>query len=143
MNATKATGKADATGKYRESMKATAALAIWTVAWLATLAVARFGPGLLWNDEQQAVSWAVVVVNLLVGAGVIIAFTSYLGKADELDRKIMLDALAVTLGIAWVIGFAYVVAHAAGLITIDIAVLLAAPGVVFAIAVVGGRIRYR
>ena len=143
MNATEATEKADATGKYRESMMATAALAIWTVAWLATLAVARFGPELLWDVEQQAVSWAVVVVNLLVGAGVIIAFTRYLGKADELDRKIMLDALAVTLGIAWVTGFAYVVAHAAGLITIDIAALLAAPGVVFAIAVVGGRIRYR
>jgi hypothetical protein len=143
VNATDATGKTDASGTYRESMKATAALAIWTVAWLASLAVARFGPGLFWDEEQQAVSWVVVVVNLLVGAGVIVAFTRYLGKADELDRKIMLDALAVTLGIAWVTGFAYVVAHAAGIITIDIGVLLAAPGVVFVIAVVGGRIRYR
>jgi hypothetical protein len=133
----------DATGNYRESIKATMGLALWTFAWLATLAVARFGPRLLWPDDLQAASWAAVAVNLLVGLGVIVAFTRYLGKADELDRKIMLDALAVTLGVAWVTGFAYVVANAAGLITIDIAALLAAPGVVFAIAVVVGRIRYR
>jgi len=127
---------------YRETMKATAALAAWTLAWLATLAVARFGPELLWG-AQPAGSWVAVGVNLFVGAGLIVAFTRYLRRADELDRKIMLDALAVTLGVAWVTGFAYVVANAAGLVTIDIAVLLAAPGVVFAIAVVGGRIRYR
>jgi hypothetical protein len=127
---------------YRESIRATGALALWTLAWLATLAVARFGPELLWGG-QAAWSWAAVVVNLLAGIGVIVAFTRYLSRADELDRKIMLDALAVTLGVAWVTGFAYVVAHAAGLVTIDIAVLLAAPGVVFVLAVVIGKIRYR
>ena len=77
------------------------------------------------------------------GDGVIVAFTRYLREVDELDRKIMLDALAVTLGVAWVTGFAYVVANAAGLVTIDIAALLAAPGVVFVLAVVVGKIRYR
>jgi multisubunit Na+/H+ antiporter MnhF subunit len=127
---------------YRESIRATAALALWTLAWLATLAVARFGPDLLWGG-QATWSWIAVVVNLIVGAGVIVAYTRYLSRADELDRKIMLDALAVTLGVAWVTGFAYVVAHAAGLVTIDIAVLLAAPGVVFVLAVVAGKIRYR
>lgn len=133
---------ADAPHPYRETMKATAALAAWTLAWLATLALARFGPDLLW-DGHPAGSWVAVAVNLLVGVGLIVAFTRYLSRADELDRKIMLDALAVTLGVAWVTGFAYVVANAAGLLTIDIAVLLAAPGVVFMLAVVGGRIRYR
>jgi hypothetical protein len=127
---------------YRESNIAVLALAAWTLAWLATLAVARFGPEMLWSDDPVW-SWVAVGVNLLVGAGVIIAFQRYLRRADELDRKIMLDALAVTLGVAWVTGFAYVVANAAGLITIDIAVLLAAPGVVFALLVAAGRIRYR
>lgn len=132
----------DATSTYREQLKATGGLAAWTLAWLATLAVARFGPDLLWG-AQPTWSWVAVGANLLVGIGVIVAFTRYLRRADELDRKIMLDALAVTLGVAWVSGFAYVVAHAAGLITIDIGALLAAPGVVFVIAVVAGKIRYR
>ncbi|MGB3910164.1 MAG: hypothetical protein WBL06_06810 [Pseudolysinimonas sp.] len=132
----------DAAPNYRESIRATAALAVWTLAWLATLALAQFGPELLWAGESTW-SWVAVVVNLLVGVGVIVAFTRYLSRADELDRKIMLDALAVTLGVAWVTGFAYVVANAAGLVTIDIGVLLAAPGVVFVLAVVVGKIRYR
>lgn len=133
----------DATApNYRESIRATAVLAIWTFGWLATLALARFGPDLLWGG-QATWSWVAVAVNLVVGAGVIVAFTRYLSHADELDRKIMLDALAVTLGGAWVTGFAYVVAHAADLVTIDIAVLLAAPGVLFVLAVVAGKIRYR
>jgi multisubunit Na+/H+ antiporter MnhF subunit len=132
----------EAAHDYRDSNRAAVGLALWTLAWLATLAVARFGPDMLWNG-QPAASWVSVGVNLLVGLGVIIAFTRFLRRADELDRKIMLDALAITLGVAWVTGFAYVVAHAAGLITIDIAALLAAPGVVFALATVAGRIRYR
>jgi hypothetical protein len=136
MNAT------DTAPDYRESIRATGALAAWTLAWLATLAVARFGPELLWGGQPTA-SWIAVVVNLLVGIGVIVAFTRYLRRADELDRKIMLDALAITLGVAWVSGFAYVVANAAGLITIDIGALLAAPGVVFVLAVLAGKIRYR
>jgi hypothetical protein len=136
MNAT------DTAPEYRESLRATGALAVWTLAWLASLAVARFGPDALWGG-QPTWSWIAVGANLLVGAGLIVAFTRYLRRADELDRKIMLDALGVTLGVAWVTGFAYVVANAAGLLTIDIAVLLAAPGVVFMIAVVAGRIRYR
>jgi hypothetical protein len=137
MNAT-----TDAAPDYRESIRATASLAVWTLAWLATLAAARFGPELIWGT-QATWSWIAVGVNLLVGIGVIVAFTRYLRRADELDRKIMLDALAVTLGVAWVTGFAYVVAHAAELVTIDIAVLLAAPGLLFVIAVVVGKIRYR
>lgn len=133
---------ADTTPNYDESIKATGMLAVWTLAWLATLALAQFGPDLLWGSHPVW-SWIAVAVNLLVGIGVIVAFTRYLSRADELDRKIMLDALAVTFGVAWVTGFAYVVANAAGLVTIDIAVLLAAPGVVFVIGVVAGKIRYR
>ena len=35
---------------------------------------------------------------------------------DELQRKILQDALTITLGVGWVGGFAYVVADAAGLV---------------------------
>lgn len=57
----------------------------------------------------------------------------------------MQDALAVTLGVGWVVGFSYVVADAADLAArdVDIAVLPALMGVVFVIAVAVGRIRYR
>ena len=127
---------------YRESMKRTLHLGIWTLGWLVSLATAQFGPG-LWSSP--IISWVAVGVNVAVGVGLIIAFTRYLRAVDDLDRKIMLDALAVTLGVAAVGGFAWIVAADADLIPSDISagVFPAALGIVFLAAVVIGRIRYR
>lgn len=134
----------DQTGGYQEATKATARLALWTFAWVATLALASFGPRLLW-DSQPVASWAAVAVNLVVGIGWIAAHARYLRGIDELQRKIMQDALAVTLGVGWVLGFAYVVADAADLIAYDadIGVFAALLGVVYMIAFVVGQLRYR
>ncbi len=133
------------TGGHRDSIKTTARLVLWTLAWLATLALARFGPGLLWSPQQSVASWVAVAANLVVGIGWIVAFARFLRGLDDLERKIMLDALAVTLGVGWVGGFAYVVADAAGLVAddVDIAVFPALLGVTFLIAFVVGKIRYR
>jgi hypothetical protein len=55
------------------------------------------------------------------------------------------DALAVTLGVGWVAGFAYVVADAAGLVAYDVnlAIFPALLGVVYSIAFAVGKLRYR
>ncbi|WP_151770766.1 hypothetical protein [Streptomyces abyssomicinicus] len=112
---------------------------------MATLALAKFGPQLLWDPPQRVASWAAVAVNLAVGVGWIVAFIRFLRALDELQRKIMQDALAVTLGVGWVVGFSYVVADAADLVArdVDIAALPALMGVVFMIAFVVGKVRYR
>jgi hypothetical protein len=135
----------DEIGGYRHSARTTVRFAAWTAAWLASLAVARFGPGLLWDVQQSVASWVAVAANLVVGIGWIVAFKRFLDAQDELQRKILQDALAVTLGVAWVGGFAFVVADLAGLITndINIAVVPALLGVVYVIAVAAGRFRYR
>jgi hypothetical protein len=133
------------TGDYRESTKATVRFLLWTLAWTATLALAKFGPDHLWDPRQPVASWAAVAVNLAVGIGWIVAFTRFLQRIDELQRKVVQEALAISLGAGWVGGFAYVVADAAGLITYDVntAVLPALLGVVFMIAFAAGMIRYR
>jgi hypothetical protein len=134
----------DQTGGHQEATKASARLALWTVAWTATLALAKFGPRLLW-DSQPAATWAAVAINLAVGVGWIIAYARYLRGIDELQRKINQDALAVTLGVGWVAGFAYVVADAADLITYDVnvAVLPVLMAVVYMLTIVVGQLRYR
>ena len=106
--------------------------------------MARFGPGLLW-DSHAVASWVAVVVNLAVGVGWIVAFTRFLRGLDELQRKIIQDALAVTLGVGWVAGFGYVVADNAGLVAhdVNIAAFPVLLGVVYFIAFVVGTIRYR
>lgn len=124
--------------------KASARLVLWTFGWAATLALAKVGPQLLSDPPQQVASWAAVAVNLVVGIGWIVAFTRFLRALDELQRKITQDALAVTLGVGWILGFAYVVADDASLVArdVDIAVLPALMGVVFMVAFVVGKIRY-
>ncbi|MFG3304898.1 hypothetical protein [Streptomyces wuyuanensis] len=129
----------------QNEIKASARLVLWTLAWAGTLALAKFGPQLLWEPSQRVASWATVAVNLAVGVGWIVAFTRFLRALDELQRKIMQNALAVTLGVGWVVGFSYVVANAADLVArdVEIAALPALMGIVFVIAFVVGKIRYR
>ena len=134
-----------ATGAYRDSLRKSVGLVLWTLAWAATLALAKFGTGNVWDSRQTAATWAAVGINLVVGVGWIVAFTGFIRGLDELQRKIIHNALAVTLGVGWVVGFAYVVADSARLVTydVDIAVFPAFLGVVYVIAFVVGNIRYR
>ena len=86
-----------------------------------------------------------MVANLVVGVLWIVAYTRFLRAVDELQRKIQLDALAVTLGAGWIAGFGYVVADAAGLVQaeVNVAALPVLMSVVFLVAVAVGQIRYR
>jgi len=129
---------------YRAEARATGGLAVWTIAWAGSLALARFGPE-LWGDERSAATWAAVVLNLAVGVGWILSFTRFLGAIDDLQRKLLQDALAVTLGVGWVVGFGYVVADTAGLLAgeVGVAALPILLGAVFVIAVAVGKLRYR
>jgi hypothetical protein len=134
----------DRAGVHHEATKASAGLALWTLAWTATLAVAKFGPAHLW-DAQPVASWAAVAANLAAGIGWILAHARFLRGIDELQRKIMQDALAVTLGVGWVGGFSYVVADAADLIAHDanIGLFTALLAVVYLITILVGHLRYR
>ena len=117
---------------------------VWTLAWMATLALARFGPDLLW-DSQPVASWIAIVANLVVGVGWVVAHARYLRAVDDLQRKIMLDAIAVALGVGLVGGFAYATASGANLIAFDanIAFFSALMAVVYLVAIAVGTLRYR
>ena len=133
------------TEDYSESLRATVWLAVWTLAWPASLAAARFGPEILWGSEQRLISWLAVGAKVVVGIVWIVAFTRFLQSVDELQRKIIQDAHAVTLGVAVVGGFAYVVADMAGLVDADlnIAVFPVVLSVVYMGAIAVGNLRYR
>ena len=97
----------------------------------------------LW--DSQAASWAAVIANVAVGIRWIVALALFVREADELQRKIMLDALGVTLGAGWVLGFAYGSADVAGLLTrtLNIALFPVFLAFVYIIAIVVGNLRYR
>lgn len=128
----------------RRAFRNMAPTAIWTVVWLATLALARFGPDGLW-PSQPVLSWIAVIANAFVGIGVIVVHARYLRRIDDLQRKILLDAMAIALGVGLLAAFTYAVANAAELITFDanIAVFAALMGVTYGIVSVVGTLRYR
>ncbi|MBE1530751.1 hypothetical protein [Actinomadura algeriensis] len=134
----------DVAASYRDSNKATVRLVLWTLAWAATLAAARFGPEFVW-DSRRAASWVAVAANVLAGVAWIVAFIRFLRALDDLWRKIIQSALAATLGAGWVAGFGYLVADGAGLVALDpdIALFPALLGVAYLIALLVGWIRYR
>jgi hypothetical protein len=134
----------DTTSAYRASNRASAQLVLWTCAWVATLAAARFGPEHLW-DGRVLVSWLAVGLNVVAGVAWLVAFVRFLRAVDDLWRTIIQDALAAALGVGLVAAFAYVVAEAAGLVAVELTVASFALllGGVYLVAVAGGRLRYR
>lgn len=128
----------------RASDRSVARLAAWTFAWLASLALARFGPSLLWPD-QPVIAWVAIIANLVVGIGWIAAHARFVRDVDELQRKVMLDAMAIALGAGLVGGCTLAVVEAAGLVAFDatIALLIALMAVVYVVAIAIGNLRYR
>ena len=118
-------------------------LAVGTVVWLASLALARFGPD-VWGD-QPVLSWVAVGINLMIGVGWIVIHARYLGRVDDLQRKILVDGMALALGVGLVGGFAFAAAESADLLAFDanIAFVTALMGVVYAVGAVVGTLRYR
>ena len=101
-----------------QTKKNTLRLFFWTVAWvLATAGWAgistsaffeqiAFGSKNLWNFKTLLIIIA-VLVHIGLGLGMIRVFKQYLLGLDELQRKIQLDAMALSLGIGLVLGSSY------------------------------------
>jgi len=86
--------------------KTTIQLAIWTWTWVATLALASFGPRFFW-DENPFITTIAIIINVTMGVMMIIANRNFFNHSDELERKIQMESMAVTLGLTVVVGLAY------------------------------------
>ena len=119
-------------------------LAAWTAAWVASLAIARFVPGQL-GEYQPIAAWIALGVNVAVGIVWIVAHARYLRQLDDLQRKILTDALAVALGAGLVGAMAASVANNAGLISFgdDAATFAIVAAVAYIVMAIVGNVRYR
>lgn len=77
-------------------------LAFWTVIWVFSTALATFGPEFIW--ENSLFTYAGVGLFLITGAAMIWANRKYLMDQDELQRRMHLEAMSITLGVAVVLG---------------------------------------
>jgi len=119
-------------------------LALWTTLWVTTLALVVFGNLYLWSDNNT-ITIILLIINLLIGVGMIIANIKHLKSLDELQRKIHLEAMGLALGIALILGISYSTMDVTNLINFDaeISHLVIVIGLSYFAGVVIGQYRYR
>lgn len=119
-------------------------LAIWTMLWIISLALATFGPKFIW-DENVALTVLAVIINAFLGLGMILMNIKHINSLDELQKKIQLDAMGVALGVGVVGGISYSVLDITNLITKDaeISFLVILISVTYMIGILIGQKRYK
>jgi len=98
--------KADSNNYPTRIAKSSLHLLRWTTTWVATTALAAFGPRLIWDFATLPTILA-ILVNLGIGFRMILQIKRYVQMLDELGQKIFLDASAITLGVVMVCGISY------------------------------------
>lgn len=118
-------------------------LAAWTWSWVATMAIATFGPKYIWDDHTVLTALA-VSVNFANGILMIIANRNLYNNFDELERKIHLESLALTLGLAVVVGLSFSLLDSTKLMafTAEISHLVLFIGVTYLVCVFVNTKRY-
>ena len=116
----------------------------WNGAWGATTALMALGPKFLWN---RAMEFTLLSVGLDVAVGVcmILANIKYIAELDELQRKVQLNSMGITLGVALIAGVPLSVMEAYHVLPfhMDIAYLLILMTLTFAVSNLYGTWRYR
>ena len=116
----------------------------WSAAWVATTALAAFGPRLIWNFATLPTILG-VLINLGVGFGMIVMNKRNVRGWDELQQKIFLDAAAITLGVGLVCGISYELLEDIRLISFEpeISHLIILMALTFMAVIIAGHRKYR
>jgi hypothetical protein len=118
-------------------------LCIWTISWVLTVALMAFGPKFLWDFNNLATAIA-IGINLLMGYKMILVNKDHLLGLDELQQRIQLNAMAISLGAGLVLGTTYDTLEDIKVITFEseIAHLIIAMSIVYIVSILIGNRRY-
>ena len=119
-------------------------LAYWTLAWVLTMALVVFGAKFLWSFNPL-ISAFFILINTVIGVGMILANKRYLNGLDEMQRKMNLDALAIALGVGVVGGLSFSMLDITNLIAFDaeISFVVMLIGITYLIGIVITNLRYK
>ena len=98
----------------KKQKKETKIMLAWCFAWVASLALLSAGVNYLW--DSLLITKIGLLINLAIGIGMIIAHKNLFKTYDELQKKIQFEAMAITLGLAVVVGIVYEVSFDVGVI---------------------------
>jgi hypothetical protein len=124
--------------------KNTVNLALWTGAWTLSMALATFGPMVIWQGND-ALTITGIIINILLGVGMILANIRNLNGMDDLQKKIHLEAMALALGVGVIGGLSYSLLDTTNIITQDaeISYLVILISLTYLGSVVVGTKRYK
>jgi hypothetical protein len=116
----------------------------WSGAWGGTCALLAFGPKFLWN-RALVFTLLAVGLNVYVGIRAIVANKKYFEELDDLQRKVHLNSLAITVGVAMIAGVPYSLMDSYHVIPFhaDISHLVVLMGLTYAASNLYGTRRYR
>ena len=136
--------KTDSSDWAARGKKNTLHLGYWTGAWLVTMAVATFGPLLVWQANQLLTALA-IFLNIGIGFGMILANKTSLKGLDEMQQKIQLEAMALSLGVGLVVGLGYSMMDVSNLVSFDaeISHLVILMGLTYGAGMFAGRRKYQ
>ena len=119
-------------------------LAVWTWTWVATMAIATFGPKFIWDGHVFLTTFA-ILVNLANGILMIRANRDLFNHFDELEKKLHLEAMALTLGLTVVVGLTFSLLDQTDLIPFDaeIGLLVMFTGITYMITLLINTKRYK
>ena len=96
-----------------------------------------------WHSSAL-ISVLAIALNTGIGIGMVVAFMRFLQGLDELQRKIQLDALALSVGIGLVGSFSYsLMVTAKFIIDAEISDIILLTTLTYVVGVIAGQVRYR
>ena len=127
-----------------KNTKNTLIMLYWTSAWVLTTALVTFGTEFIWKSDKLLTSLA-ILLNVIIGFGMILAVKRYLKGLDEMQQKIQLDAMALSLGVGLVVGLGYSSMDQTNLIPFDaeISHMILLMSLTYIVGIFAGLRKYR
>lgn len=127
-----------------ERKKITVKLAVATWTWVGSTALTSFGPRLIWSEDKYILSALSLLLNVILGLWMVLSLRKLFLNFDELELKIHLDSLAITLGLTVVFGMGFNISEQIGLLPFkaDISALIMFTGLSYWFSLMINRRRY-
>ncbi len=115
---------------------------LWALAWAGSLLIFHYG-----SEESWFTSVVLIVIaaltNMAIGVGMVLAYKKLLKELDEMERKIQLDSLALSVGITIISFSGYsILQDVTAIPELEPSHMIMLMSVTYIVGIITGRIRY-